>query len=289
MNSITRQPQDTVTNLGLVFYLRCEGSTGATYQWQKQIYGNNWEDIDVLDNPTANTYELKWVPDRYDIRFRCAVSWPDPETIYSNSAEINAGSPPNVGMYDGWYYCERYGGLNETQQWFNINKLMNIFVVQWGWTPECASAVCGNIWAESSASPGTWENWPVNGEENTGRGYGFVQWTAARTTYIAFCNDTYPLTQWRNNGTYEVARLKWEWDHNTEWSGYGGWNNVHSDIAPADLSDRFILGYLRPTQAEYEATRGNRKRLTLRVFENYKRFSLIPILKKITLEGRRNK
>ena len=289
MNSIVQQPTDLVTNLGLVIGFYCEGSAGATYQWQKQIYGGNWEDILVTDNSTARNSLLNWVPDRYDIRFRCAVSFPDPETIYSNSAEITPGSPPNTGMYDGWYYCERYGGLNQTQQWHNINRLMNIFVVQWGWTPECASAVCGNIWAESSASPGTWETWPNGGEENTGRGYGFVQWTAARTTYIAFCNTTYPLQQWRNNGTFEVARLKYEWDHNTEWVGHGGWNNVHSDLPPAELSDRFILGYLRPTQAEYEATRGNRMRLALRVYENWKQFLLIPILKKITLEGRKNR
>lgn len=289
MNSILVQPTSLFTNLGLVIQFHCEGSQGASYQWQKQFYGNNWEDILVADNITANTDTLTWVPDRYDIRFRCAVSFPDPETLYTDSAEITPGSPPNVGMYDGWYYSERYGGLDETQHWHNINRLMSIFVGQWHWTPECASAVCGNIWAESSASPGTWETWPLHGEEDTGRGYGFVQWTAARTTYIAYCNATFPLTQWRNNGTYQVSRLKYEWDHNIEWVGHGGWNNVYSDIAPADLSDRFILGYLRPTQAEYERTRGNRMRLALRVYENYKRFLIIPILKKMTIEGRRNR
>ena len=97
------------------------------------------------------------------------------------------------------------------------------------------------------------------------------------------------MQQWRNNRDIQIARLQYEWNHNIEWVGYGGWNNVHSDIAPADLADRFVLGYLRPTQAEYESSIGNRKRYAIMIFENWKNFLLIPLLKKITLQGRRHK
>ena len=286
MNSIIIQPVDTVTNLGLVTEFHCEGSGGEVYRWQYCVDGSNWIDI---DNSTATTDTLKWVPDTYDIQFRCRLIFQDLETLYSNAVDITPGTPANVGQFQGWYYSERYGGLNTTQRWHNINRLMNIMVVQWGWTPECSSAICGNIWAESGASPGSWETWPQYGEENTGRGYGFVQWTAARTTIIPYANTYFPLQQWRNNGDIQVSRLKYEYDNNIEWIGHGGWNSVHSDKAPADLSEDFSLGYLRMTEAEYEVSKANRMRYSIMVFENYKRLPLIPILKKITLEGRKNR
>ena len=286
MNSITIQPVDTVTNLGLVTQFHCEGSGGEVYRWQYCTDGSTWIDI---DNATATTDTLSWVPDTYDIQFRCRLIFADLETLYSNAVDITPGTPANVGLFNGWYYSERYGGLNSTQRWYNINKMMNIMVNQWGWTPECSSAICGNMWAESSMSPGTWENWPQYGEENTGRGYGLVQWTAAKSTIIPYANTYFPLQQWRNNGNIQVSRFKYEYDNNIEWIGYGGWNSVHSDKAPGELCKDFILGYLRPTQEEYEATLANRLQYTLQIYENFRELPLIPILKKITLQGRRNR
>lgn len=285
-NSIVIQPVDTITNLGLVTHFHCEGSGGEVYRWQYCIDGYTWVDI---DNNTATTNTLSWVPDTYDIQFRCRLIFPDLETLYSNAVDITPGEPPNVGYYNGWYYSERYGGLNTNQRWDNIRKLMRIMVVQWGWTEECSSAICGNIWAESGASPGTWETWPLHGEENTGRGYGFVQWTAARTTIIPYANQYWPMYQWRNNGDIQVQRLKYEYDHNIEWLHYGGWASVHSDKAPADLCEDFVRGYLRPTEEQIQATLGNRMHYTLMIYNDWRQLPLIPILKKLTLEGRKNR
>lgn len=289
-NSIVEHPTDVISNLGLITGFHCEGSAGATYQWQIRPHNGTFSDI---NNNTAQLDTLQYVPDTYEVYFRCKLTFPDSEILYTNEVEIIPGTPPNIGMYNGWYYSERYGGLNETQRWHNCNKMMNIFVNQWHWTPECAAGVCGNIWAESGFSPGSWEVWPQGGEENTGRGYGFVQWTAARSTIIPYANTHFPMTQWRNNGDIQMSRLHYEWNQNMEWmikpNAPGGWNNVHSDIAPADLADRFVLGYLRPTDAEYASSIANRKRYAIMIFENWKNFLLIPILKKITLQGRRNK
>ena len=286
MNSIAVQPVDAVTNLGLVTEFHCEGSAGATYQWQMRIHGGTFNDV---INSTSQLDTFMYVPDRYDVYFRCKLTFPDSEILYTNEVEITPGSPANVGMFNGWYYSERYGGLNTTQRWYNCNKMMNTFVNLWGWAPEASAGICGNIWAESGFSPGSWEVWPQGGEENTGRGYGLVQWTAARSTIIPYANQYFPLQQWRNNGEIQMARLAYEKQNNIEWVGHGGWNRVYSDAAPADIADDFVLGYLRPTQAEYESSIGNRKRYAIMVFENWKRIPLIPILKKITLQGRRNK
>ncbi len=286
MNSIIEQPIDTISNLGLITGFHCEGSAGARYQWQIRPHNGTFSDI---INNTSQTDTLQYVPDTYEVYFRCKLTFPDTEILYTNEVEIIAGQPPNVGMFGGWYYSERYGGLTTTQRWHNVNRLMNIMINTWGWTPEASAGICGNIWAESGASPGSWEVWPQGGQENTGRGYGFVQWTAARTTIIPYANQYYPMTQWRNNADIQVSRLNYEWQHNIEWVGHGGWNRVYSDSAPADIADDFVLGYLRPTQAEYESSIGNRKRYAIMIFENYRRLPLIPILKKLTIEGRRNK
>ena len=286
-NSIVEQPVTAISNLGLITGFHCEGSAGATYQWQSRPHNGSFSDI--LNNNTAQLDTLKVVPSTYEMYYRCKLTFPDNEVLYTISVDITPGSPPNVGMYNGWYYSERYGGLNETQRWYNCNKMMNIFVNQWHWTPEAASGICGNIWAESGFSPGSWEVWPQGGEENTGRGYGFVQWTAARSTIIPYAEQYFPMQQWRNNGDIQISRLDYEKRHNTEWSGYGGWNTVYSDEAPAEIADKFVKGYLRPTDAEYQSSIGNRKRYAIMIFENWKNFFLIPILKKITVQGRRNK
>lgn len=285
-NSIVVQPVDTITNLGLVTQFHCEGSGGEVYRWQYCTDGSTWVDI---DNVTSTTDTLSWVPDTYDIQFRCRLIFPDLETLYSNAVDITPGEPANTGFYDGWYYSERYGGLSREEQWYNINKLMNRMVVQWHWTKECSSAICGNIWAESSCSPGNWENWPRNGEERTDRGYGWVQWTPASRTLIQYANNTFPLQQWRNSGEIQASRLKWECDNHFDWLGHGGWNSVYSTKAPADLCEDFIRGYLRPTEEQIQATLANRMRYTLMIYEQYNAFSLIPIFKKITEQGRRNK
>lgn len=286
MNSIIEQPIDTISNLGLITAFHCEGSAGANYQWQMRPHNGTFSDI---INNTAQTDTLNYVPDTYEVYFRCKLTFPDTEILYTNEVEIIAGQPVNVGMFNGWYYSERYGGLNTTQRWHNINRLMNIMINQWGWTPEASAGICGNIWAESGASPGSWEVWPQGGQENTGRGYGLVQWTAARSTIIPYANQYFPLVQWRNNGDIQVSRLRYEWQNNIEWVGHGGWNMVHSDKAPADIADDFVLGYLRPTQAEYESSIGNRKHYALMIYDNYRRLPLIPILKKLTIEGRKNR
>ena len=286
MNSIIQQPIDTVTNLGLVFQLYCEGSAGATYQWQSRSRWGTWADIE--GNDTARTNLLTWVPDTYNIEFRCKLSFPDSEILYSNAVTISPGTPPNVGSYNGWFYSERYGGLNEEQRWANVYKILMSFRI-WGWTAECSAAICGNMWAESGMSPGSWEEWPSNGEENTGRGYGLVQWTSAMSTIITYCNTDFPLTQWRNNGDYQVSRLKWEFDRHTEWSGYGGWSNVYSHDEVDILCENFVYGYLRPTPEQAEATMRNRKYYSNMVYEKTKILWLIPVLKKLTPEGRRNR
>lgn len=286
MNEILVQPTDQISNLGLVTEFHCEGSTGCTYQWQIRPHNGTFSDITEPEyTPTTDT--LHYVPDSYERYYRCKLTFPG-EILYTNEVEIIVGQPANTGMYNGWWYCERYEGLTMEQKWHNLERLMRI-LISWGWTKECAAAVAGNVWAESNASPGTWEDWPRGGEERTGRGYGFVQWTAASSTIIPYCMSTFPGQQWRNNGDFQVERLKYEWNHGIEWVRYGGWNNVHSTDAPADICERFIRGYLRPTEAEIEATLGTRMRYSLYCFEHYSGFLLIPILKKMTREGRKNR
>lgn len=303
MNSIDIQPQNQVSNLGLLTSFECVGSAGATYQWQIRKYGGSFVDANAPFQYAQSTFDLQlWpstnsiytiAPFSYDLYYRCEVTFPDNEVLYSNEVEITAGEPANVGTYNGWEYSERYGGLTVAQRWHNADRLMILFR-SWGWSVEFCSAVIGNMWAESGMSPGTWENWPAHLTENTGRGLGFVQWTAAINTLIPFCFNTYPNTQWRNNGTYQADRIYWEWQNNTEFSGYGGWaGNIHSTKPPGELCERFVWGYLRPTQQEGQATMTNRMRYSLMVYEKYYNNPLmailIPIMKKMTIEGRKNR
>lgn len=295
MNSIVLQPVTITSNLGLVCQFQCEGSSGAVYQWQYRFHNQQFSDIAGqvsymggtfdFNNIISNQNILKWVPFTYEMYYRCKITFPDSEILYTNEVEILQGNPPDTGIYNDWYYSELHS-IPDSQKWHNINKLMNAFVYRFGWSKEFASAVCGNIWAESWASPDCWESFI----DNISRGYGFVQWTAAIRTIIPFCFNTYPEGQWRHNGDYQIERLYYEWQNNIEFVGYGGWaGNVHSDRAPAELAENFVRGYLRPTQAEIESSLHNRMAYSIRVFENFTAIPLIPILKKLTIEGRRNR
>lgn len=285
-NSIVVQPDNVVSNLGLITEFHCEGSAGASYQWQIRNYNEQFTDI---INPTSTTDTLHYVPDKYEVYFRCVLTFPDSEILYTNEVEITPGEPPNVGMFNGWYYSERYHGMTSTQRWHNITKLMNIMVHQWQWTKEAASGICGNIWAESMFSPGDWQEWPLHGKEDTTRGYGLVQWTPAKDTLIPYAKQYFPDVQWRNNADIQLSRFYYEYTNNFEWISYGGWNTVHSTESPGRIAELFVRGYLRPGAAEIERTLGNRMFYAFQIYEQYQDIFLIPILKKITLQGRRNK
>ena len=302
MNSIEVQPQSQVSNLGLLTTFQCYGQ-GATYQWQIRKHNGTFVDANTLFQYSQSQFNLAlWpstnptytiAPFSYDLYYRCKLTFPDSEVLYTNEVEITPGEPATVGSYNGWFYSERYGGLNSTQRWTNADHAMTAFI-SWGWSVEFASAVVGNMWAESSMSPGAWENWPQHGQENPMRGLGLVQWTAAINTLIPYCFNTFPNTQWRNNGRYQIDRIHWEWQNNTEFTSHGGWaGNIHSIKPPGELCANFVWGYLRPTQQEGESTMTTRMRYSLMVYERYYNNPfmalLIPIMKKMTIEGRKNR
>ena len=44
-NSIIEQPVTAISNLGLITGFHCEGSAGATYQWQSRPHNGSFTDM----------------------------------------------------------------------------------------------------------------------------------------------------------------------------------------------------------------------------------------------------
>lgn len=280
MSSILVQPQNVNSNYGMVESFSIVIDSFDSIQWQiKQDNYSTWNDIQ-----DAIQTEYKFIVNSYVAKYRCKI-YSVETTLYSNEVQvIQIPQSGRTGFDFGYYWEEVYAtGMTQDMKTYNATKFMKQLVTLWGWSKEFASAVCGNCWLECNMSPGTWESF-----DNKSRGYSWVQWTPS-TVLTDWCEQTYPLTQWRNNGQMALNRLKYEADNNIMYY----WQNMihrHGDVS--EMADDFCLNYLRPTPEQYEESIEARKARAVWVYNNIRvvpHGMFIWILKKMTPEGRKNK
>ena len=286
MNEIITMPTDFYCNLGEEATFTIEASEGATFQWEK-AFG---PDLPYQDIEGATGAELVVIPDSYLPLYQCKVTYPDNLREYSDAVKVIQARDNGRGIHgelDGYYYVETYNGLTQEEKQKNCQKLMTYFVWTAHWSLEFASAVLGNIWLECDMSPGTWEEF-----DNTGRGYGWVQWTACIQLFKWF-EKYLPGEPWRNNGAMQAYCLKWESENvgnpDNVFSGYRWdlYKHSHEDVEV--LAEQFCRSYLRPSEQEIEQSLRYRIRQAVWVYENIKPSPPIWLLKKMTREGRKNR
>ena len=194
-------------------------------------------------------------------------------------------NPHLTGTLYGWYWATAYGDLTNDQRLHNAQQAVNILCRN-NFTHAAAAGIVGNMWAESTMSPGCWEEW--TDEPNMTRGYGLVQWTgnvdhSGMNPYIYWADQN--GWDWENNGPLEMNRILYERDNNIEFVGSaqypGGWltfQNIGLVEDPQTIQDdveyaagMFLYDYLRPTPEEAAATVGNRKTLAWMVYQNTKK------------------
>ena len=191
-------------------------------------------------------------------------------------------NPHLTGTLYGWYWATAYGDLTNDQRLHNAQLAVNI-LCRHSFTHAAAAGIVGNMWAESSMSPGCYEEYP-----RLDRGYGLVQWTgnvdhSGMNPYIYWADQN--GWDWENNGPLEMNRILYERDNNIEFVGSaeypGGWltfqniglvedpQTIREDVEYA--AGMFLYDYLRPTPEEAAATVGNRKALAWMVYQNTKK------------------
>lgn len=126
-----------------------------------------------------------------------------------------------------------------------------------GWTPNAICGMLGNMQAESTISPGRWQNGDAG---NMNLGVGLTQWTKATKLYNwAAKNHLYPLdmdTQLKRI-LFEVTTMD---PDEIQWVPKAGYNYTFSEFtkstkSPYDLSCAFLYNYEKPknpTQKEVE-------------------------------------
>lgn len=216
-----------------------------------------------------------------------------------------------TGVKNGWYWAHSYGDMQ--QAWMEHNAQLALsFLANHNFSKVAASAIVGNMWAESHVSPGCWETYG-----NMTRGYGLVQWTgnvripdtdppqySGMNPYIYWCNYDYdPPLDWENNGYLELKRILYEREHNIEfysrpgtiWPGVG-WSTFSNYGADAneqtangyinDAASMFLYNYLAPLDPD--ATLANRQYYSRWVYHNCK---IVPIwlLMKIADDNRKRR
>ena len=194
-------------------------------------------------------------------------------------------NPDLTGVSYGWFWSTAYGRLTNAQMNHNAQLAMR-YLMRNGFTKASAAGIVGNMWAESTMSPGCWEEYG-----NKTRGYGLVQWTgnvripdtdppeySGENPYIYWVDYELDLgTAWENNGPLQMARIIYERNNNIEFVGTveypGGWstfqnigrtNPTASDVM--DAASMFLYDYLRPTPQEIQQTEAARRALALSVY-----------------------
>ena len=162
-------------------------------------------------------------------------------------------------MYYGWYCTNTYMGLSSTEKDYNCSKAMG-YLLRNGFTREAASAIIGNMWAESGMSPGQWEGGtPYSG------GYGLLQWTP----YTLYSQWAGP--DWENNGNLQMDRLMYEKANGLEFYRTAPFNMSFNEFAVSTLSTDYLTevfekSYLRPSNPD--ATLANRQYHARYVYQN---------------------
>lgn len=134
--------------------------------------------------------------------------------------------------------------LTQAQMENNADEVIFYFRSE-GWTDEAIAAMLGNMQHESNINPGIWENLTVG----TG-GYGLVQWTPY-TKYSDWVQQQSPGTEWRDNGDWQMYRIRYELQNGLQWLSTDQYpmtfaEFTQSHAAPELLAQVWLYNYERP-------------------------------------------
>lgn len=171
----------------------------------------------------------------------------------------------NPIKYDGWWV--ELNTLFQTTdvriddpeqvQIYNMNKVYDFFIRK-GWTPNAIAGMLGNMMVESTVNPWVFQDRSLDWDHPTQiimnqGGMGLTQWTPCNK-YYSWALDEHLDPK---SGTTMCKRIKYEEDHNLQWSldNYGRhtWNDfVTSTEEPWILADVFLWAYERPADPDEE-------------------------------------
>lgn len=138
----------------------------------------------------ANGVNYYWVDDDGVWQEEWTTSTPDRSKyrVVENYTTVNAFSSGSAPAYDKVYAYNTY--LTQSQMKVNAQYILN-YLRSRGWTKNAVCGMLGNIQAESTVSPGRWQN---GDEGNMHLGFGLTQWTEA-TKYFDWAarKNLYPI------------------------------------------------------------------------------------------------
>lgn len=153
-------------------------------------------------------------------------------------------------LYDGWWTSNNNGYLNQTHENENVRKVYDYFR-NLGWSKQAIAGMCGNFHWESRCDPLKWLNGNVQDVYTSNNAFGIAQWHPPRK-----------LANWAlengldyKSGYTQLARIKYEYDNNLQWSmnnlGKHTWSQfAHSTETPSTLARVFFWAYERASGAD---------------------------------------
>lgn len=176
----------------------------------------------------------------------------------------------NPELYDGWWVeLNVYFRTTDVRvydpedvQIYNMNNVYDYFI-NLGWTPNAIAGMLGNMMVESTVNPWRFQNGTVSWDNPSDiltddGGMGLTQWTPCRKYYSwAVAEDLDP-----KSGTSMCDRIKYEYDHNLQWSmdnyGQHTWNDfITSTESPEILARVFLWAYERPLNPDLSQRQAN--------------------------------
>ena len=153
-------------------------------------------------------------------------------------------------LYNGWWTSNNNGYLNQTHENENVRKVYDYFR-NLGWTKQAIAGMCGNFHWESRCDPLKWLNGNVQNVYTSNAAFGIAQWHPPRK--LAEWADENGLDY--KDGYTQLARIKWEYDNNKQWSmnnlGKHTWSQfAHSTESPSTLARVFFWAYERASGAD---------------------------------------
>lgn len=172
-----------------------------------------------------------------------------------------------------WHYeiTDQYGWTSEysADQTDNASEIWNTLVSVYGWTENAASAVIGNMQAESALNPGQWEH---NHEGDFEYGFGLGQWTPA--TKVSDYVGSKDVDKMADGGKQLLLLLNRPSQYSTYYLNPDGsstyYNEIglpyidnmedfsHSTASREDLTKLWAICWERPGSSYYQSSIGGR-------------------------------
>ena len=143
----------------------------------------------------------------------------------------------------GRYYGSTFASseaLTQTQMEANATYIYRYFRLR-GWSINAICGMLGNMQAESSLNPGSWESDNVG---NRSGGYGLVQWTPC-SNYFEWCGSLDPSRMDIN-----LSRIEYEFDNNIQYYPTSEYPETFQEFStstksPEYLATAFLKNYER--------------------------------------------